>query len=154
MLREFVTRIHTAPTEYLYYSTIIQEYAAWKLQTPIKKKQQAKFRRLKSKGRALFDRQSKVGVQFRMIFLFVVSLGGSGGVPVIVLARASSQPVSSLSAVRESCFFLILFRAWKFFSHVRGQPRRADITHGPRSTLTLVGQRPVRMPPRCTAATA
>ena len=38
VIREYahVTRIHTAPTEYLYYSTIIQEYAAWKLQTPIK----------------------------------------------------------------------------------------------------------------------
>ena len=36
VIREYahVTRIHTAPTEYLYYSTIIQEYAAWKLQTP------------------------------------------------------------------------------------------------------------------------
>ena len=35
VIREYahVTRIHTAPTEYLYYSTIIQEYAAWKLQT-------------------------------------------------------------------------------------------------------------------------
>ena len=51
VIREYahVTRIHTAPTEYLCYSTIIQEYAAWKLQTPIKKKQQATFLgRLKS----------------------------------------------------------------------------------------------------------
>ena len=41
VIREYahVTRIHTAPTEYLHYSTIIQEeYAAWKWQTPIKKK--------------------------------------------------------------------------------------------------------------------
>ena len=39
-----LTRIHTAPTEYLHYSTIIQEeYAAWKLQTPIKKKQPLNF---------------------------------------------------------------------------------------------------------------
>ena len=39
MIREYayVTRIHTAPTEYLYYSTIIQEYAAWKLQKERKK---------------------------------------------------------------------------------------------------------------------
>ena len=35
MLREYTPP--PAPTEYLYYSTIIQEYAAWKLQTPIKK---------------------------------------------------------------------------------------------------------------------
>ena len=56
-----LTRIHTAPTEYLHYSTIIQEeYAAWKLQTPIKKKQQAKFRRLKSKGRALLIGKAKL----------------------------------------------------------------------------------------------
>ena len=62
VIREYahVTRIHTAPTEYLYYSTIIQEYAAWKLQTPIKKKQPAKFRRLKSKGRALLIGKAKL----------------------------------------------------------------------------------------------
>ena len=63
VIREYahVTRIHTAPTEYLHYSTIIQEeYAAWKLQTPIKKKQQAKFRRLKSKGRALLIGKAKL----------------------------------------------------------------------------------------------
>ena len=30
-------------TEYLYYSTIIQEYAAWKLQTPIKKNSELNF---------------------------------------------------------------------------------------------------------------
>ena len=63
-----LTRIHTAPTEYLHYSTIIQEeYAAWKLQTPIKKKQQAKFQVLqisaaKKQRTGAFDRQSKVGV--------------------------------------------------------------------------------------------
>ena len=56
-----LTRIHTAPTEYLHYSTIIQEeYAAWKLQTPIKKKQPAKFRRRKSKGRALLIGKAKL----------------------------------------------------------------------------------------------
>ena len=63
VIREYahVTRIHPAPTKYLYYSTIIQEYAAWKLQTPIKKKkQQAKFRRLKSKGRALLIGKAKL----------------------------------------------------------------------------------------------
>ena len=62
VIREYahVTRIHTAATECLYYSTIIQEYAAWKLQTPIKKKQQAKFRRLKSKGRALLIGKAKL----------------------------------------------------------------------------------------------
>ena len=45
VIREYahVTRIHTAPTEYLYYSTIIQEYAAGKLQTPIKKNSQLNF---------------------------------------------------------------------------------------------------------------
>ena len=46
VIREYapVTSIHTAPTEYLHYSTIIQEeYAAWKLQTPIKKKQPLNF---------------------------------------------------------------------------------------------------------------
>ena len=38
------TRIRTAPTQYLYYSTIIQEeYAAWKLQTPIKKNSKLNF---------------------------------------------------------------------------------------------------------------
>ena len=62
VIREYahVTRIHTAPTEYLYYSTIIQEYAARKLQTPIKEKQRAKFRRLKSKGRALLIGKGKL----------------------------------------------------------------------------------------------
>ena len=63
VIREYahVTRIHTAPTEYLHYSTIIQEeYAAWKLQTPIKKKHQAKFRRRKSKGRALLIGKAKL----------------------------------------------------------------------------------------------
>ena len=63
VIREYahVTRIHTAPTEYLYYSTIIQEYAAWKLQTPIKKKNsKLKFRRLKSKGRALLIGKAKL----------------------------------------------------------------------------------------------
>ena len=61
VIREYahVIRIHTAPTEYLHYSTIIQEeYAAWKLQTPIKK--QAKFRRRKSKGRALLIGKAKL----------------------------------------------------------------------------------------------
>ena len=40
-----LTRIHTAPTEYLhFYWTIIQEeYAAWKLQTPIKKNSKLHF---------------------------------------------------------------------------------------------------------------
>ena len=52
---------HNTTTEYLHYSTIIQEeYAAWKLQTPIKKKQPAKFRRLKSKGRALLIGKAKL----------------------------------------------------------------------------------------------
>ena len=45
VIREYahVTRIHPAPTKYLYYSTIIQEYAAWKLQTPIKKNRKLNF---------------------------------------------------------------------------------------------------------------
>ena len=44
-LREYahVTRIHAAPTEYLYYSTMIQEYAAWKLEAPIKKNSMLNF---------------------------------------------------------------------------------------------------------------
>ena len=61
VIREYahVTRIHTAPTEYLYYSTIIQECAVWKLQTPIKKNSKL-IRRLKSKGRALLNGKGKL----------------------------------------------------------------------------------------------
>jgi len=62
VIREYahVTRIHTAPTEYLHYSTIIQEYAAWKLQTPIKKNSKLNFGGVKSKGRALLIGKGKL----------------------------------------------------------------------------------------------
>ena len=62
VIREYahVTRIHTAPTEYLYYSTINTRIRSLEVAGAYKEKQQAKFRRLKSKGRALLIGKAKL----------------------------------------------------------------------------------------------